>query len=70
VNVEAAFRCRDARAIAGKRVLLLDDVRTTGATLAECRTALEAAGTREIAIYVLAVRDELPEFRGVGLSSR
>jgi ComF family protein len=70
MNVDAAFRCRDARAVAGKRVLLVDDVRTTGATLAECRAALEAAGARGISLYVLAVRDELPEFRGVGLSSR
>lgn len=74
VNVMSAFRCRDPRIVADKRVLLVDDVRTTGATLEGCRAALEAAGPRAISLYVLAVRDEmpdeLPEFRGVGLSSR
>jgi ComF family protein len=63
VNVMAAFECRDPAAIAGKSVLLVDDVRTTGATLRECRTVLEAAGAREILPYVLAIRDELSEFR-------
>ena len=63
MNVVAAFRCRDPLAIAGKSVLLVDDVRTTGATLRECRLALTAGGAREIAHYVLAIRDELPESR-------
>lgn len=63
MNVESAFRCRDPRAVRGKSVLLVDDVRTTGATLRECRAALTAGGAREIAHYVLAIRDELPESR-------
>lgn len=69
MNVAAAFRCRDAKAVSGRRVLLVDDVRTTGATMTECRVALEEAGARAISCYVLAIRDELPEFRRVGLSS-
>lgn len=69
VNVVAAFRCVAPAVVVDRRILLVDDVRTTGATMAECRAALEHAGARSIFPYVLAIRDELPEFRRVGLSS-
>jgi ComF family protein len=39
VNVSGAFECR-GRQLAGKRVLLVDDVSTTGATLDACAQAL------------------------------
>jgi ComF family protein len=53
-NVRRAFSARDARAVQGKRVLLVDDVRTTGATLLACEDALRAAGAREVRCLVLA----------------
>ncbi len=53
-NVRRAFEARDAGAIRGKRVLLVDDVRTTGATLLACEDALRAAGAREVRSLVLA----------------
>ena len=56
-NVRDAFVARD-RSLAGRRVVLVDDVRTTGATLRACRMALAAVGVREIAMLVLAVRDD------------
>jgi ComF family protein len=49
-NVRGAFR---ARAIC-ERVLLIDDVRTTGATLASAAEALRAAGAAEVAALALA----------------
>lgn len=63
VNVRAAFRCREPHAVAGKRVLVVDDVQTTGATIAECTRTLADAGALAVIPFVLAVRDELPEFR-------
>lgn len=56
-NVAAAFRCRSPRVVEGKRVLLVDDVRTTGATLASCAEALEASGASAVLSLVLASRD-------------
>ncbi|MDB4933107.1 MAG: Competence protein phosphoribosyltransferase domain protein [Labilithrix sp.] len=56
-NVADAFRCASARAVERRRVLLVDDVRTTGATLASCAEALLDAGAREVCSLVLASRD-------------
>jgi ComF family protein len=50
-NVRGAFA---ARALPGARVLLIDDVRTTGATLAAAGEALLHAGASEVRSLVLA----------------
>ncbi len=47
-NVLGAYSLLDPEAVAGKRVLLVDDVVTTGATLSECARVLLTAGAREV----------------------
>jgi ComF family protein len=53
-NVKNAFRVRKPKQLAGRRVLLVDDVFTTGATLNECTRALKRAGAREVYVLTLA----------------
>jgi len=54
-NVRGAFSVRDKwrGPLPGKRVLLIDDVLTTGATVEECARTLKRAGAA--AVYVLAL---------------
>lgn len=52
-NVLGAFRITDPELVKGKRILLLDDIITTGATASECARVLLTAGAKEV--YVAAV---------------
>lgn len=47
-NVMGAFTVLDAKQIAGKRILLLDDIITTGATVSECARVMLTAGAKEV----------------------
>lgn len=51
-NLKGAFACEQK--LAGKRLLLVDDVMTTGATLAACSEALLAAGALSVDALVVA----------------
>jgi ComF family protein len=53
-NVMGAFKVPDPTRIRGKRVLLLDDVLTTGATVQACARALKRAGAERVHVLVLA----------------
>ena len=43
-NMSGVFRCRDAEAIRGKDILLVDDVVTSGATITQCARTLAESG--------------------------
>jgi ComF family protein len=47
-NVAGAFRVKKPKAVAGPRVLMIDDVMTTGATASACGFALKRAGARSV----------------------
>ncbi len=53
-NVVGAFRVTKEDQIKGKRLLLIDDVYTTGATLRECSRVLKKAGAKEVKAITLA----------------
>ncbi len=53
-NVKGAFRVARADRVEGRRLLIIDDVLTTGATVNECAKALLAAGAADVAVYTLA----------------
>lgn len=60
-NVSGAFRVaaryKKNGALSGKRILLIDDVMTTGATGASCARALKRAGARSVTLLTLARTD-------------
>ena len=53
-NISGAYRAADAERIAGKRILLIDDIVTTGSTLSECARILRGAGAEKVVCATLA----------------
>ena len=53
-NVLGVYRVTDPEQVVGKKILLLDDVLTTGATAGECARVLLTAGAKEVHCAVLA----------------
>lgn len=53
-NVRGAFDVRDANIVEGRRILLVDDVYTTGSTVKECAGVLKAAGAEEVVVVTVA----------------
>jgi competence protein ComFC len=53
-NMRNAFKLRDGARLAGGRVLLVDDVFTTGATAGACAGALLQGGASEVCVWTVA----------------
>lgn len=53
-NMHGAFRVKRPGAVTGRSVLIVDDVMTTGATVAACAEALARGGARRVDVLTLA----------------
>lgn len=54
LNVRGAFEVGDSQKVSAKRILLVDDVMTTGATVASAARALLKCGARRVSVLTLA----------------
>lgn len=52
--VKGAFAVADPARVAGRSVLVIDDVQATGATVAQCARVLRAAGAAQVGVMVWA----------------
>lgn len=53
-NIKGVFICQKSELVGGKKILLIDDIFTTGATMEECARVLKTAGAKEIWGMVVA----------------
>jgi ComF family protein len=53
-NMRKAFACNHSADISGKRIVLVDDVFTTGATTSSCALALKQGGAAEVCVWTVA----------------
>ena len=54
-NVKNAFAVRNVDEVKDRKVILFDDIYTTGSTVNECSRVLKRAGVKEITVLTLAV---------------
>ncbi len=66
-NVAACFAVRAPSRLRGRRVLVVDDVVTTGATFAACASVIEGAGASSVACIALATAPESASAKRAGV---
>ena len=53
-NISGAYAVPDGADVDGKRIILIDDIVTTGSTLSECARTLAMAGAENVSAAALA----------------
>ena len=53
-NVKNVYKIKNKEKILGKKVLIFDDIYTTGATTNECKDVIILAGAKEVGIFTIA----------------
>lgn len=53
-NVKNVYKIQNMDKIINKKILLVDDIFTTGATLNECSKLLKQAGAKKVDIFTIA----------------
>ncbi len=53
-NIQDAYYIKNEEVVQNKKILLLDDIYTTGSTVNECSKVLKQAGIKEIGVLTLA----------------
>lgn len=53
-NIVGSFKVKKPELIKGKKIILIDDVRTTGATMSEAKKILMSAGAKKVVGVVVA----------------
>ena len=54
INIQNVYKLKNERFLFNKKILLIDDIYTTGSTVNECSKILRQANPKQIGIFVLA----------------